>query len=132
MSDWVRFMDLWFECTSLPITTGCVTVLTSTRCVRLKGLGQFKRYLKATKIDWGLRRKSHSQLQFLYTTTCNLIEALCTWAERGGSKAVFGRFIGKAFLHFSGKYPQIINQYLHPANQAALLQLCNNHNCTMV
>jgi exportin-2 (importin alpha re-exporter) len=31
-----------------------------------------------------------------------------------------------------GRYPQIINQYLDPANQAALLQLCNTYNCPIV
>ncbi|KAL0002315.1 hypothetical protein SO802_016096 [Lithocarpus litseifolius] len=31
-----------------------------------------------------------------------------------------------------GRYPQIINQYLDPANQAALLQLCNTYNCQIV
>ncbi|XVE77293.1 hypothetical protein DITRI_Ditri13aG0050800 [Diplodiscus trichospermus] len=31
-----------------------------------------------------------------------------------------------------GKYPQIINENLEPANQAALLQLCGAYNCTIV
>ncbi|KAE7999346.1 hypothetical protein FH972_003788 [Carpinus fangiana] len=31
-----------------------------------------------------------------------------------------------------GRYPQVINQYLDPANQAALLQLCNTYNCPIV
>ena len=33
---------------------------------------------------------------------------------------------------FPGRYPQIINQYLDPANQAALLQLCNTYNCQII
>ncbi|XVE73690.1 hypothetical protein DITRI_Ditri11bG0139400 [Diplodiscus trichospermus] len=31
-----------------------------------------------------------------------------------------------------GRYPQIISEYLEPANQAALLQLCRTYNCTIV
>ncbi|KAG2725556.1 hypothetical protein I3843_01G072700 [Carya illinoinensis] len=31
-----------------------------------------------------------------------------------------------------GRYPQIINQYMDPANQAALLQLCSTYNCPIV
>lgn len=31
-----------------------------------------------------------------------------------------------------GRYPQIINQYLDPANQVALLQLCSSYNCPIV
>ncbi|XP_035539805.1 exportin-2-like [Juglans regia] len=31
-----------------------------------------------------------------------------------------------------GRYPQIINQYMDPANQAALLQLCRTYNCPIV
>ena len=31
-----------------------------------------------------------------------------------------------------GRYPQIINENLEPANQAALLQLCSTYNCTIV
>ncbi|KAL0002318.1 hypothetical protein SO802_016099 [Lithocarpus litseifolius] len=31
-----------------------------------------------------------------------------------------------------GRYPQIVNQYLDPANQAALVQICNTYNCQIV
>ncbi|EOX95681.1 Cellular apoptosis susceptibility protein / importin-alpha re-exporter, putative isoform 1 [Theobroma cacao] len=31
-----------------------------------------------------------------------------------------------------GRFPQIINENLEPANQAALLQLCSTYNCTIV
>ncbi|XWS32030.1 hypothetical protein CRYUN_Cryun23aG0126000 [Craigia yunnanensis] len=31
-----------------------------------------------------------------------------------------------------GRYPQIINENLEPANQAALLKLCSTYNCTIV
>ncbi|KAK9910160.1 hypothetical protein M0R45_034134 [Rubus argutus] len=31
-----------------------------------------------------------------------------------------------------GRYPQIISQYVEPANQAELLRLCNSYNCQIV
>ncbi|PPD92583.1 hypothetical protein GOBAR_DD10496 [Gossypium barbadense] len=40
--------------------------------------------------------------------------------------------LAKLSAHTPGRYPQIINENLEPANQAALLQLCGIYNCQIV
>ncbi|KAF3439848.1 hypothetical protein FNV43_RR18126 [Rhamnella rubrinervis] len=40
--------------------------------------------------------------------------------------------LAKLSALYPGRFPQIITQYLDPANQAALLQLCNSYNCPIV
>ena len=37
--------------------------------------------------------------------------------------------LAKLSVVYPGRFPQLISQYLEPANQAALLQLCSTYNC---